>query len=115
MPSNKLHCCSPFDLTQFPQIRDVREEIDAQILDLSVTLSTLGYDAIHFAELQGEVQAAAGGEGRSFDQKDYEITVGCDNISTSETSAAFVTGDTLTLIGRTFLGSYLDDTLEQVC
>ena len=80
-----------------------------------MTLSTLGYDTIHFAEVQAEVQAAAGGEGRSFDQKDYEISVGCDDISTSDTSTTFVTGDSLTLIGRTFLGGYLENPMRQVC
>ncbi len=84
-------------------------------MDLAVTLSTLGYDAIHFAEIQAEVQAAAGGEGKSFDQKDYELSVGCDDISTNGTSASLVTGDSLTLIGRTFLGGHLDNAIEQVC
>ena len=93
----------------------MREEIDVLIMDLTVRLSTLGYDAIHYAEVQAEVQAAAGGEGTLFDQREYEISVGCDDISTAKASAAFVTGDSLTLIGRTFLGSYFENPMKQVC
>ena len=97
---------SAFDLTQFPAIRDAREEMDNLINDLSVRLSTMGYDAIHHANQNNATE--------NFDAKDYEISVGCDDITTNENSAAFVTGDTLTILGRTFLGSYFQDAVEQV-
>ena len=42
------------------------------------------------------------------------MTVGCDNITTIDNSTAFVTGDTLTLLGRTFVGSFLFDAGVQV-
>ena len=41
------------------------------------------------------------------------MTVGCDVITTLDSSAAFVTGDTLTVLGRTFLGSYFENPAVQ--
>ena len=91
--------------TEFPAVQTAREEIDILINDLSVRLSTLGIDAIH-AE-QSNVTA-------KFDTKSFELRVGCDNITTNENSATFVTGDTLTIVGRTFLGTYFQNAFEQV-
>ena len=41
------------------------------------------------------------------------MTVGCDVITTLDNSTAFVTGDTLTVLGRTFLGSYFENPAVQ--
>ena len=99
---------SAFDLTEeFPAIKDAQEELDSLITDLSFRLSTLGYDTIHHSKL-GAVQAPS-------DPNEFDISVACDNIATSdESSNAFVTGDTLTLLGRTFLSGFLEDALVQV-
>lgn len=97
---------SALDLTQFGAIRDAREEIDALVNDLSIRLSTLGYDTLH---------RAAQNATEPLDVKmGFDLSVGCDNITTSGTSTAFVTGDTLNFLGRTFLGSYLDNPVEQI-
>ena len=96
---------SAFDLTQFQSIEDSRIEIDKLINDLSVRISTIGYDAIHHTDYANST---------SFDTKEYEINVGCDEIQTNSNSAAFITGDSLNIIGRTFMGSYFQDPSSQV-
>jgi len=95
---------SAFDLTEFHAIQDTRQELDDLAVDLSVRLSTLGYDTEHYLRYILNEPSSAG----------YNISVGCDNITTSEESTAFVTGDLLTVIGRTFLASYLTDPSVQV-
>ena len=93
-------------MTDFPAINEAREELDALVNDLSVRLSTLGYDAIHYADQDNANE--------HFDTKEYQILVGCDTITTNQGSAAFVTGDSLTFLGRTYLGSFFQDAAKQV-
>jgi len=95
---------SALDLTEFKAIQDTRQVIDDLITDLGVSLSTLGYDTQHYLRLIRNMPSLV----------EYNISVGCDNISTSENTTALVTGDTLTVMGRTFLGSYLTSPSEQV-
>ena len=97
---------SAFDLTDFPAIDEAREELDALVNDLSVRLSTLGYDAIHYADQDNANE--------HFDTKEYQILVGCDTITTNQGSNAFLTGDSLTFLGRTYLGSFFQDAAKQV-
>ena len=97
---------SAFDLTGFPAVQEARIEMDSLINDLSVRLSTMGYDAIHSSD-QDVLN-------EHFDKKEYEINVGGDDITTDEDSTAFVTGDSLTLMGRTYLSSFLEDADNQV-
>jgi len=95
---------SAFDLTEFKEIQDTRKELDDLIVDLSVRISTLEYDTEHFAHyILNEAP-----------QKDFNISIGCDNLTTSEGSSALVTGDILTIIGRTLLGSYLPNPINHV-
>lgn len=100
---------SPLDLTEeFPPIKAAREELDNLITDLAFRLSTLGYDTIHHSRLVANQT--------TFDSNGLDISVACDNITTSnESAAAFVTGDTLTLLGRTFLSAYFQNATVQVC
>lgn len=93
------------DLTQLKAIGDSMLTLDSIVTDLSVRLSTLGYDTEFFAVNRNESLNQTIG---------FNITVGCDNITTNETSNAFVTGDTLTLVGRTFLATSFPDPLNQI-
>ena len=89
---------TPVDLTQLSDITDRREALDNLIVDLSVRLSTLEVDTDHFADI---------GSGL-----DYDITVGSDTITTYSSNGnsdgqALVTGDSLTILGRSVLGDVL--------
>ena len=96
---------SPIDLTELKAIGDIRQDLDAIVTDISVRLSTLGYDTEYYTSNgQSNVTSMVG----------FDITVGCDNITTNDMSSAFVTGDVLTIIGRTFLGSTFPDPLTQI-
>lgn len=92
-------------MTQYSEIQDTRAEIDNLVVDLSVRLSTLQHDTEFYQYYPDANQT----------YKEFNITVGCDEISTSPESDALVTGDTLTILGRTFLGSYLENPAVQVC
>lgn len=92
------------DLTQLKAIDDSMLKLDSIIVDLSVRLSTLGYDTEFFAD----------GSNSSNQMIGFNISVGCDNITTNVTSNAFVTGDILTLVGRTFLATSFGDPLNQI-
>lgn len=95
---------SALDLTEFQAIQDTRQALDSLIADLSVRLSTLGYDTQHYLfNVLNESSTV-----------EYSIRTGCDNITTSENTTALVTGDILTVMGRTFLGSYLPNPVKQV-
>lgn len=95
---------SAVDLSEFQAIQDTRQELDDLVVDLSVRLSTLGYDTEHYQRLVlGEPSGT-----------EYNISVGCDTMTTNETSTALVTGDSLTIMGRTFLGSYFPNPSDQV-
>lgn len=93
---------SSFDLTQFSEIQNSRQRLDSLIRDIGTHLSSLEYD---FAN--------------SFQYSDatpnFNISIGCDNIMTSGLSSdSLIIGDSLTILGRTFLGSFLPDPLRQV-
>ena len=87
---------SPIDLSQLDEVQYSRQELDNSIADLSIRLSTLGYDT-EFYERHSQNQSVQ-----------YNLTVGCDSITTSTNSSAFAVGDTLTVIGRSFLGGSLN-------
>jgi hypothetical protein len=87
---------SPIDLSELAEVQNSRQELDNTIADLSVRLSTLGYDT-EFYSRHSQNQTV-----------EYNLTVGCDSITTSTDSSAFAVGDTLTVLGRSFLGGSLN-------
>lgn len=91
------------DLTDLTDIQGCREILDSLVLDLSIRLSTLGYDTEFYYNGMNETLT-----------KEYNLTHGCDNITTVASSNAFVAGDTLTFIGRTLLASYLPSREQQI-
>ena len=89
---------TPVDLTQLSDISNRREALDNLIVDLSVRLSTLEVDTDFFADIGSDL--------------DYDIVVASDTITTySEDGNAdgqdLVTGDSLTILGRSVLGNVL--------
>jgi hypothetical protein len=84
---------SGFDLSQFYDIELVRERIDDVINSLGVRLSTLEVDT----ERSGWANDAG-----------PDMAVGCDNITTDASGSSLVTGDTLTLVGRTYKADGVD-------
>ena len=96
---------SPFETTEYAPIQTTRQEIDNLVVDLSVRMSTLGYDTEFYLYYNSS-------ETLTFSE--YNLTVGCDEITTLDSSSAFVAGDTLTIFGRTFVGSALTDPADQV-
>jgi hypothetical protein len=91
------------DLTELSQIQDSRQQIDTLVLDLSVRLSTMGYDTAFYSYY---ISGAS----------DYtEIPlIGCDEIVTNANSLALVTGDILTIMGRSYLGGMFSDPLVEI-
>lgn len=116
------------DLTELKAIDDSRQTLDSIIVDLSIRLSTLGYDTEFFSEnviptsqpsASPTSSSAPSGEpslspSMSTSTVGFNITVGCDNITTNDASNAFVAGDILTLVGRTFLGSSFPNPSTQI-
>ena len=92
------------DLSELSDIQNSRQVLDNLIVDLSVRLSTLGYDSEFYSKFSNRTSRPV----------EFNLTVGCDRITTSEGSNAFVVGDTLTLIGRTFLGASFPDPLIHI-
>ena len=60
---------SPIDLSQLDEVQYSRQELDNSIADLSIRLSTLGYDT-EFYERHSQNQSVQ-----------YNLTVGCDSIT----------------------------------
>lgn len=90
------------DLTELSVIQNSRQQIDTLISDLSVRLSTLGYDTEFYTfYTSGRGQTGV-------------ISVACDDITTGADAAAFVTGDILTVMGRDYLGGVFPAPLEQI-
>lgn len=89
------------DLTGFNAVQNSRQQIDTLISDLSIRLSALGYDtAFYLNYTTGQVPKIP--------------LVGCDNITTDVSSNAFVTGDILTIMGRSHLGGVFLDPLNEI-
>jgi len=84
---------APFDLTQVATVDNLRQTLDNLVVDLSVRLSTMEVDTGFFLNSNSESM--------------QPLTVGCDNITTGPEGHAFVTGDSLTMFGRSFLGGSL--------
>ena len=88
---------TPVDLTQLPAVQNQREILDNLIVDLGVRLSTLEVDTDFFADTGSSIE--------------YNITVGSDTITTYAADGAgsqsLVTGDSLTIFGRSVLGDVL--------
>lgn len=95
---------SAVDLSEVAEIKNSRQVLDNLVVDLSIRLSTLGYDSEFYSNFSNV----------SAQSVPFNLTVGCDNITTSGGSNAFVVGDTLTLLGRTFLGASFIDPLNQI-
>ena len=73
-------------------------------MGLRVCLSKLSVDTEHYLQnIRGESPS-----------RDFNIIVRCDNITTSKSSSALVTGDILTMIGRSLKASYLSKPSSQV-
>lgn len=89
---------TPVDLTQLAAVDDLRQDLDNLIVDLSVRLSTMEVDTSFFVDPTAEPYKP--------------LTVGCDKIITDPDGQAFVTGDSLTMFGRSLLGGPLTE--EQV-
>jgi hypothetical protein len=94
---------SAVDLTELADVQNSRQVLDNLIVDLSIRLSTLGYDSEFYSKFSNINQTVP-----------FNLTVGCDNITTRKDSHTFVVGDTLTLLGRTFLGASFPFPLSQV-
>lgn len=90
---------SGVDLSQLQAIEIARQSVDTLVVDLSVRLSTLEVDTEFY---MNDTTA------------DYNISVGCDSITTSADGKSFATGDSLTLIGRTMLGGMLESKVEAI-
>ncbi len=94
---------SAIDLSELADVQNSRQDLDNLIVDLSIRLSTLGYDtefySSHFQNQTVEYR---------------NLTVGCDSISTSIDLKAFAVGDTLTVLGRTFVGGSFPLSEQQV-
>ena len=95
---------SAIDLTQLSEVQNSRQTLDNLVVDLSVRLSTLGYDTEFYANYTDQSVKAI----------ENELNVGCDSINTTEDSNAFIAGDTLTIVGRTFLGTAFDEPSTQI-
>lgn len=91
------------DLNELSSVASSRQQIDTLISDLSVRLSTLGYDTEFYTNytLSNHFQ-------------DEVISVACDTITTNSSSTAFIIGDILTVMGRSYLGGLFPDPLEQI-
>ncbi|CAB9505197.1 Kringle domain [Seminavis robusta] len=85
---------SGFDLSQFSDIETVRERLDDLINSLSVRMSTLEVDT----ERSGYAYNA-----------DADMSVACDTISTNPSGSSLVTGDSLTIMGRTYKADGVDE------
>ncbi|CAB9505193.1 Kringle domain [Seminavis robusta] len=81
------------DFEQFSDIDLVRKRTDELVASLGTRLSVMEFDA----ERSGLINGA-----------DYSIAVGCDSITTDATGQTFATGDSLNLIGRTYLAESVD-------
>jgi hypothetical protein len=91
------------DLNELSSVAHSRQQIDTLISDLSVRLSTLGYDTEFYTDYT---------LGKRFQKK--VISVACDTITTNNSSKAFVTGDILTVMGRSYLGGLFPSPLAQI-
>lgn len=95
---------SAVDFSELADVQNSRQVLDNLIVDLSIRLSTLGYDSEFYSKFSNETTQSV----------EFNLTVGCDSITTSEGSNAFAVGDTLTLIGRTVLGASFPLPLIQI-
>jgi hypothetical protein len=94
---------SAVDLSELSDIQGSKQQIDNLVSDLSIRLSTLVYDTEFYTNYT------------SISTPYSEVPhIGCDNITTSPSSSAFVTGDILTIMGRSYLGGFFSDPLAQV-
>jgi hypothetical protein len=84
---------SAIDLSELADVENSRQELDNLVVDLSIRLSTLGYDTEFYS-----------GYFQNQTDEYRNLTVGCDSITTSIDSKTFAVGDTLTVLGRTFIG-----------
>jgi hypothetical protein len=114
---------SAIDLTELAEIQTSRQILDDILVNLSIRLSTLGYDTEFFL-LYNPSRAPTPTNPLAFptnapitkptELSRFNLTVGCDKISTSIGSNAFVVGDTLTLIGQTFVGASFQSPMIQI-
>jgi len=122
---------SAIDLTELAEIQTSRQILDDIVVNLSIRLSTLGYDTEYFLMYSSKFPSSDPSraptnptafptnvpitEPTELSQSvSFNLTVGCDMISTSIGSNAFVVGDTLTLIGQTFVGASFQNPMMQI-
>ena len=86
------------DLTTELSSALLQKELDNLVVDLGVRMSTLEVDAEFFLKGTDEDSNSA----------NFTISVAGDNITTDEVGRHFVTGDSLTIIARSFPGGSLD-------
>lgn len=114
---------SAIDLTELAEIQTSRKILDNIVVNLSNRLSTLGYDTEFFLMYSNKFPSKALAfptnapitKPTELSQSvSFNLTVGCDMISTSIGSNSFVVGDTLTLIGQTFVGASFQYPMMQI-
>jgi len=88
---------TPFDLTQLAVVSDLRQQLDNLVVDLSIRLSTMEVDTGFYLNPSAAPKP---------------LIVGSDTITTDPNGQAFVTGDSLTMFGRSFLGGSLGGSLS---
>jgi hypothetical protein len=94
---------SAVDLSELSDIQGSKQQIDNLVSDLSIRLSTLVYDTEFYTNYTSSTSPY------------FNVPrIGCDTITTSSSSAAFITGDILTIIGRSYLGGFFSDPLAQI-
>ena len=81
------------DLTGLNAIQDVRRRMDSMILELSILISTLEVNTEIFMNKESARSS---------------IFVSNDTIVTDPNGKSLITGDSLTLVGRTVLGDSLE-------
>lgn len=93
---DNLYGMSPLDLDEVKVLAKLRASLDGLLYGLSIRMSTMEVD-LEYSMDRRRLQASA------------EITVGGDTIVTDASGLSFVTGDCLTLYGRSALGDILPD------
>lgn len=88
--------CTPFDLDNMESIGELKGSINDLVFDLSVRVTVMEVDVGFYLKSSNMESSLP-----------YNISVGCDSITTSSEGLALVTGDNLLMYGRTILGDIL--------
>lgn len=88
---------SGLDVTELSDIQRARDSIDRLISDVGDQISTI--------EVDTEIYSNWANHTRSNDAVVPQLIVGCDNITTNSSGTGLVTGDSLTLLWGTSLGT----------